>query len=383
MARELATFQQVVINDKILAPVRGDSVALANSINGDIGGVENNINGKVFDPVHSGMASLNDTLNNFVGTYISGIRSVFGGTPLQQPIEGLVNCTLTKNIQAIQKVLGYVNDFASGINLPRVSEDIIYGPVARLVGPLDATANHFREYAIGYYLPNADELDPNSFPEVNVDDILESYENKSESDSVSDSLSESESVSESESESSVSSHAPQQRKRQQAGQEATFGILQFPGQQSLSALPAESPEPSHPAPQAPSQAQPAAPAQGTTHVDAQSSKVAPTQSRHESSSDSSFELGGLDDDKSEGSSSFSFEPVPTEDLNRQDIIDAQEFGGYTGGILGKLCDSYVSDLKGDIPLMITLMSVWVVIIIMGTVNVFKDLRRVKKMNLKQ
>ncbi|KAJ2709517.1 plasma membrane fusion protein prm1, partial [Coemansia spiralis] len=177
LARELVEFQGT-LSTKIITPVHGDSVALAGSINGNIVGKEGELNHTLFGPVSEGTGKVNDTLNGFVKTYIDGIRSVFGGTPLQTPIEGLVNCTLTKNIQSIQLILGFINEFASGVHLPRISEDVLLRPLERLIGPLNATATNFREYAVGYYIPNADELDPNSFPEVDYDSVIASYEAK-------------------------------------------------------------------------------------------------------------------------------------------------------------------------------------------------------------
>ncbi|KAJ2767131.1 hypothetical protein IWQ57_004082, partial [Coemansia nantahalensis] len=101
-----------------------------------------------------------------------------------------------------------------------------------------------------------------------------------------------------------------------------------------------------------------------------------------SSAESSGELGELGDDDADDAFLYNLAPVPTSELYRQDIVDAQEYDGFTGGVLGKLLDSYIKRLKEHIPLMVTLMSVWVIIAIMGAFNVIRDLRRVKKMRLK-
>ncbi|KAJ2765845.1 plasma membrane fusion protein prm1, partial [Coemansia nantahalensis] len=180
LARELTEFQ-VSLGAKLIAPVRDESVALTGGINGNVSAKEGDLNRTMFGPVNDGTSKVNDTLNEFVKSYIDGIRKTFGGTPLQQPIEGLVNCTLTRNIQSIQKVIGYVNGFASGFHLPRISEDVLLNPVEKLIRPLNATAQNFREFAVGYYIPHADRLDPNSFPELDEEAMLSSKEAKIQS----------------------------------------------------------------------------------------------------------------------------------------------------------------------------------------------------------
>ncbi|KAJ2313933.1 plasma membrane fusion protein prm1, partial [Coemansia sp. RSA 2704] len=325
LAQELNTFQQDAINTGILGNARQDAIDIAHNINAHVEDAENSLTDTLFGPLNNGMENINDTLNNFVDQYIGGIRDVFGGTPLQDPIEGLVNCTLTKNIQSIQKILTMVHNFTDDINLPRVSARVLYTPVAALTKPLNSTAQALRELAVGVYIPNADELDPMSFqPQVDLDSIMSAYNDKLSSLN-SNELSDLDDESSGDGELSENSESSLLEASEPVDPSETVES----GEQQLNRRQeAESP---------------------TTQGNFELVNLIPSLGV---AYQPEGELGDLEDESSslyfisEIDSVLGTESdVETSDLSREDVEDAQDFNGYTGGLVGKLCDMYVSDLK--------------------------------------
>ncbi|KAJ2612839.1 plasma membrane fusion protein prm1 [Coemansia sp. RSA 1365] len=376
LSRELAEFQYYAIDQGILGGVRNDSADLADTINKSINGSEEDLNNSLFAPVTEGTESLNKTLDDFVKKYINGIRDVFGGTPLEQPIEGLVNCTLTKNIQAIQKVLTYLNDFTKGIHLPRVEQDALYSSVKSLLKPLNATAEELRILAVGVYVADADELDPDTFqPHRDLESLLAAAETQlssinssemtdedevdgSETDKDGDSETDKNDKPTESSESEEENTNPKNdgsnnlRKRQEENQDEESNTTSDPPKESSES----------------SDANKSSESNTTDDTDVATDE---SDSKLDSSAESEKE-----------EFSFSYDTVPLSELSREEIEGAQKFDGYTGGLIGRLCDSYISNLQGQIPLMIALMLVWIVIAIIGSVKVAKDYARIKKYKLR-
>ncbi|KAJ2478690.1 plasma membrane fusion protein prm1 [Coemansia sp. RSA 2131] len=363
LAQELDNFQNDALNEGILGGARTDAINTAANVNSHIESAEKGMTDSLFGPLTEGTSNINDTLNEFVGTYIGGIRDVFGGSPLQDPIEGIVNCTLTKNIQSIQKILTFINDFTDDIQLPRVSAHVLYAPVAAMTKPLNLTAAALRELAVGVYVANADQLDPESFlPQKDIDYLLSQLDSRlsSSEDELSgleDESSDSSSLESSESEviDTVETDEPVA--------DGGAGNLRKRQDPPLDTMP-------------------------TVAGDFQVTQLIPSLPVGWEAEDGG-ELNDLGDDSSSlyyiseidmvvGSE----EPVATSELSREEVEDAQDFNGYTGGAIGKLCDMYINDLKGDIPMMIALMLVWVIIAIVGAVKVAKDYSYIKKHNLR-
>ncbi|KAJ1863092.1 plasma membrane fusion protein prm1 [Coemansia sp. RSA 989] len=370
LAHEIRAFEQNALSDDILGGARQESIDVASSINAHINSTQQDLTDALFGPLSQGTGNINDTLNDFVSTYISGIRDVFGGTPLQDPIEGLMNCTITKHIQSIQKLLTFVNDFAQDIELPRVSANVLYAPVAALAKPLNLTAKQLRVLAVGYYIPDADELDPQSFSTGDrMQALLDQYRSEnlekisSYGEEAFDTMSSSDLADSAESE-SFESVADDLDSGETAGPVADGGTGQLRKRQE--------PVDATPAPPADFQVTGLLPDLPVGYVP------------------DTYELGNMDDDESDlyslsdidwSSDSDSVE-IPTSELYRDEVENAQEFQGYTGGLIDKLCDSYINNLKGDIPTMIALMLVWIIIAIIGAVKVARDYSTIRKFNLR-
>ncbi|KAJ2808485.1 plasma membrane fusion protein prm1 [Coemansia guatemalensis] len=380
MSRQLAEFQYYAIDQGVLGSVHNDSANLADDVNGNINGTEDELSNSLFGPVTEGTASLNKTLDDFVSKYISGIRDVFGDTPLQEPIEGLVNCTLTKNIQSIQKVLTYVNDFTKGINLPRVEQDMLYSSVKSLLKPLNATADELRILAVGVYVPDADELDPDSFlPEADLETLLAAAESKLSSVNSSE-LTDDESESD-EDEESETDEDDESEESEESEESSGSDSSENNGNENLRKRQEENKDgESDTASEESSESDDSNKSEESESADNSDSVTSESDSELDSL-ESESELDSLDSE-SESGFSFSYDTVPLSELSREEVEDAQKFDGYTGGLIGRLCDAYISHLKGQIPLMIVLMLVWIVIAIIGGVKVAKDYARIKQYNLR-
>ncbi|KAJ2704684.1 plasma membrane fusion protein prm1 [Coemansia sp. IMI 203386] len=402
LAREMDAFQQDVIGDQLIGNVRNDSVALADDINGSINSKELALNETLFGPIDDGTTYLNDTLNDFINTYITGIRSVFGGTVLEYPVEGFVNCTLTKNIRTLQKILTFINDYLGGIDLPRVDEDVLYTPAMKLLGPVNKTVDALRLVVVGTFVPNATELDPDWF--------LPESELESEKDLYQSSLDEAEDAAEDESERSkdsmedmLDSLEDESEDSEDRAENSEDGIipLSFGQDDNSTTEPAaplrkrdesdslvETPEGSDPEVDSDTTIETvdSLPDSSSLFSSLSSSPLpsslppgTPTSSESDDDDESlDTELGDLDDELlSLGIDPSSFPTL----LSKEDVETAQKYGGYTGGLVGKLCDYYVGNLLDQIPSFIALIGVWVVLIIFGLFHVLSDYRKIKRYGL--
>ncbi|KAJ2491943.1 plasma membrane fusion protein prm1 [Coemansia sp. RSA 2050] len=374
-AQDLNKFQDQFLGESLIGGIRNDSLALANNINGDIASSEMSLDRTLFAPIDEGTTSLNSTLNGFIDTYIGGIRSVFGGTPLQYPIEGLVNCTLTRNIQSIQKILTFVNEFAGGISFPRVSNDVLLDPVLTLMKPVNKSAIALRTFAVGVYVPNADLLDPMSFPpdkEVKRSAYAASLSSKHKS------LNPDQYSSEFASSVLSSEDMPPSLDPYLASNPTLVpGAVLLKRDSSETWLPNLSFVDSLPLLSDTNIMTALGAGLGDHNLAA-----SPTLSQPSSSPTS--ELGSLDSDSDESSardphaSLTMYGSKPTSNLTREEVQGAQRYDGYTGGLLNTLCDQYIARLESRIPLMIALMATWIVIVIMGLINVARSHHRIKR-----
>ncbi|KAJ2723246.1 plasma membrane fusion protein prm1 [Coemansia sp. Benny D115] len=457
LARDFDYFQNNYLGDQVLGGVRNDSINMATDMNRGILSSEDSLNRTMFAPINEGTSSLNDTLNGFIDKYISGIRSVFGGTPLQQPIEGLVNCTLTKHINSIQKVLTFVNEYAGGVDLPKVDNDTLYAPVAALMKPVNKTVGAMRVLLVGDFVPNATLLDAERFPtekelkasikeeereskasvkseEEESRRSLESVEGLDDDDDDDDSMSGMSGMSDMSDMSGMSDMSDMSgmsgmsdandmdaisgldgnllsgnppalasanmRKRQEANIGSSESESEFEsengfqsssesssstntsGSSSGASSKSDSDEDSLDVPNIATVTK--LPIDddlvGTKSSSSTKSQITATGS-HSLESDSESmdddELGNLDSD--EWSSSYDYDALPS-DLSKEDVLSAQKFGGYTGGVVGKLCDRYVASLQDKLPTMYALIGVWFVIATVGLFHVWSDYNKIAKNN---
>ncbi|KAJ1859707.1 plasma membrane fusion protein prm1 [Coemansia sp. RSA 2703] len=468
LARDFDAFQQQVIGDQLLGSVRNDSIDLANNINGGIYNQEYTLNHTMFAPVDEGTSYLNNTLNDFISMYIGGIRSVFGGTVLEYPVEGFVNCTLTKNIQTLQKIITFVDEYLGGVDLPRVSEDVLYNPALKLLKPVNKTVDALRKITIGTFVPNATMLDPEWFPsdddlessreeyqdslesaeeaseasKESMEKMLESLEDESEEseESMDDlDLDESTSVRMS---SETTESSPMALARRDGTDVSDTSVMSMDSSMSMimatdssismnmatdssmsmnmatdssisinmatdtSAtmdMTTDSSVSMNTAAVTGTSASASSGLQSNTDVvniktvDSLPELTALLSSLSESPLSSSLpssihtptpsrtvietgpELGNLEEELS--SIGYDIDQLPTL-LSKEDVETAQKFNGYTGGLVGELCDYYVGNLQSQIPTYIALMCVWIFIIALGGIKFLRDMQTIKRHNLK-
>ncbi|KAJ2617245.1 plasma membrane fusion protein prm1 [Coemansia sp. RSA 1804] len=430
VAYKFNDFQYRIINEEMLGGVRNDSIRMANSINRSINSTENSLNDALFGPVEKGTTSLNNTLNDFIDTYIGGVRKVFGDNFLEEIIEGILNCTLTKNIQSLQKLLTWFNELASGVEFAQVDDDVLLSPVEALVKPLNVTIEKVRELVVGEYVANATGLDPSKFPTEKQLKSMTSESSEYDSDDY-DSDSESSEISGSHgvmdeqqlasigSDSSVDSLLALGLDPADLVARSTISAIVDSNASSSDATPssdfasletlatplsllsssddvvangapviiaagnnginrkkrAEEPESASEATHTSTTSKP--PAASSTH-ESEHSELGDLETEPESGNESDDDV---DIDKQRESYYNSIIAMPTSELTQEDIEEAQKYGGYTGGLVGKLCDTYVSNLKSRIPLMLTLIAAWFTIAIFGLAHVARDYSRISKMNL--
>ncbi|KAJ1720470.1 plasma membrane fusion protein prm1 [Coemansia erecta] len=443
LAQDFDAFQQQVIGDQLLGSVRNDSIDLANTINGGIYNEEYTLNHTMFAPIDEGTTYLNNTLNDFIDMYIGGIRSVFGGTVLEYPVEGFVNCTLTKNIQTLQKIITFVDDYLGGVDLPRVSEDVLYNPALKLIKPVNKTVDALRKITVGTFVPNATMLDPDWFPsdddlessreeyedsldsaedeseasEESMKEMLESMEDESEeSEESMDDLDLDESTPQVDSVTAESSPVALARRdgtdasdttdttemsmdanmSMDMGTDSTMSMDMSTDSTMSMDMSTDSTMSMDTSVSSTSVSQSNADVTNVKTVDSlpelsalmSSLSTSPLPSSLASStqtltpsrtvSEEGSELGNLEEELS--SIGYDIDQLPTL-LSKEDIETAQKFNGYTGGLVGELCDYYVGNLQGQIPTYIALMGVWVMLIAIGGIKFFRDMQKIKRYNL--
>jgi len=115
----------------IFGKIQNATAFWINGTNAQISSTENEINNNLLGWARDSTVSLNNTLNTcllfrmnvadglVVDTTITSINTVFGDTPLAEPILDVLNCVLLMKIQGIQDALTFVNQNAK-VQFPRL-----------------------------------------------------------------------------------------------------------------------------------------------------------------------------------------------------------------------------------------------------------------------
>lgn len=120
--------------EKVVSALNGASENWANGVNGAIAQTNDEINQEVFGWVDTATTSVNDTLNQFVDAMSEGLDKAFGGTPLREPIQEVLDCLITLKIEGIQKGLTWVHDNAK-VSFPGLPSDTFsLGAVSSIAG---------------------------------------------------------------------------------------------------------------------------------------------------------------------------------------------------------------------------------------------------------
>lgn len=98
--------------EKVVGSLNNASMSWSGGVNGAIGKLDSEINDEIFNWVNTTTTSVNDTLNGFVEQMSDTLNQTFGGTPLKEPIEDVLNCLIGLKIAAFQKGLTWVQEKA-------------------------------------------------------------------------------------------------------------------------------------------------------------------------------------------------------------------------------------------------------------------------------
>lgn len=90
-------------------------------VNSEVTGIQNTINDGVFGWVNSTTTTLNTTLNNFYNDIQDLVETVFGGTPLEQPMQEFVFCIIGSKVDALENALTFMHDNLH-VNMPLMNQ---------------------------------------------------------------------------------------------------------------------------------------------------------------------------------------------------------------------------------------------------------------------
>ena len=97
------------------------SAIYVSQVNSEVDGIQNHINDGVFGWVNSTTSTLNTTLNNFYGDVQELVQTVFGGTPLEKPMQDFVFCLVGSKVDALSDALTFMHDHLH-VDMPRMNQ---------------------------------------------------------------------------------------------------------------------------------------------------------------------------------------------------------------------------------------------------------------------
>ena len=106
------------------ASMYNQSAAYATQVNTRVDHVQSTINDGVFGWVNGTTTTLNDTISTFYSDVQNVITTVFGGTPLNEPLQEFLNCFLGSKVDAIETALTFLHDNLH-VDIPRVNDTVL------------------------------------------------------------------------------------------------------------------------------------------------------------------------------------------------------------------------------------------------------------------
>ncbi|KAF2036209.1 hypothetical protein EK21DRAFT_96172 [Setomelanomma holmii] len=108
--------------EKVVVSLNNASMSWSGGVNSAVGKLDDTINDDIFGWVNSTTSAVNNTLNAFVDQMSKTLNDTFGGTPLHDPIQDVLNCLIGLKITGIQKGLTWVQDNAH-VSFPGVANN--------------------------------------------------------------------------------------------------------------------------------------------------------------------------------------------------------------------------------------------------------------------
>lgn len=124
--------------DKVVFALNNASQQWAIGTNKAIQSTNDDINSELFGWVNTTTLAINNTLNKFVDEMSQTLDTVFGGTPLEDPIKEVLNCLIGLKIAGVQKALTWVHDNAH-VNFPLLDNDTFSLGAAKSIASNDST----------------------------------------------------------------------------------------------------------------------------------------------------------------------------------------------------------------------------------------------------
>lgn len=100
------------------------SAVFVSQVNSEVGGIQNTINDGVFGWVNSTTSTLNTTLNDFYADVQDLVETIFGGTPLDQPMHDFVSCIIGSKVDALTDALTFMHDNLH-VNMPQMNQSAL------------------------------------------------------------------------------------------------------------------------------------------------------------------------------------------------------------------------------------------------------------------
>ncbi|EWC47545.1 hypothetical protein DRE_03165 [Drechslerella stenobrocha 248] len=129
LANEVGQFANVVVNQ-----LNDASMAWSNNANSVVDETQSKLNVDVLGWVHNGSLALNNTLSDFTDTMRDGLQSIFGGTPLEEPIQNIYFCLVELKVKGIQRGLTWAHN-NSQVAFPHFPNDTFSLGAENSVGP--------------------------------------------------------------------------------------------------------------------------------------------------------------------------------------------------------------------------------------------------------
>ena len=100
------------------------SAVYTSQVNSQVNTIQSSINDGVFGWVNSTTSTLNTTLNDFYSDIQELVETVFGGTPLEQPMQDFVFCLLGSKVDALTSALTFMQDNLH-VDLPQINQSAL------------------------------------------------------------------------------------------------------------------------------------------------------------------------------------------------------------------------------------------------------------------
>ncbi|KAF9567948.1 hypothetical protein CPC08DRAFT_702777 [Agrocybe pediades] len=113
-----------VIATAINQSMYNQSSSYADAVNGRVDSMQSAINNGLFGWVDGTTTTLNNTINTFYTDIQNVVTTVFGGSPLEDPVNDFLKCFIGNKVDAIETALTFLHDNLH-IDVPRLNQTVL------------------------------------------------------------------------------------------------------------------------------------------------------------------------------------------------------------------------------------------------------------------